>query len=119
MKLLKLVAVLAALGCGVSEARNRHVAKVWNTEDVCLEQSFGNLTTTGGWYMSSWLHAYFQTPDWWIYHCDKGWLFPESDTGMGVWFYWKRENKWVWTRHDVYPLAYSVSDQNWFNFCVK
>jgi len=99
--------------------RVRHVAVEWNTDAVCLEENFGALTNQGGWFFSPWLHAYFQTPDWWVYHCDKGWLFPESDGNQGVWFYWSRAGSWVWTRSVVYPLAFDEWSGEWFNFCVK
>jgi hypothetical protein len=119
MKLLKLAAVLAVLCTTASGARNRHVASEWNTDATCLEQNFAALSYTGGWYMSPWFNAYFQTPEWWIYHCEKGWLYPESDGSLGVWFYWAKHDTWVWTREDVYPLAYNTTSETWFNFCVK
>ena len=97
--------------------RQRHVPIEWNTDAVCLGNSF--VPNQGNWYFSPWLHAYFQSPEWWIYHCDKGWLFPESDGNQGVWFFWQRVDSWVWTRSDVYPLAFDTRSRQWFNFCVK
>ena len=118
MKRIFITALLSV--CTLYSARNRGpVAVEWNTNDICLEQDFGSITSTGAWYVSSWLHAYYQTPEWWIYHCDKGWLYPESDGNSGVWFYWQQTSSWVWTHKDVYPMAYDTGNGQWFDFCIK
>ena len=111
--MLSLCAVITA----VAEYRNRHTAEEWNTNSQYLNSS---MKAAGvGWYVSPWFSAYYQTEDWWVYHCAKGWLYPESDGNMGVWLFWSKEDRWVWTRSDVYPLAYDSLDNIWFNFCVK
>ena len=118
MKCIFITALLSV--CTLYSARNRGpVAVEWNTNDICLEQDFGSITSIGAWYVSSWLHAYYQTPEWWIYHCDKGWLYPESDGNSGVWFYWQQTSSWVWTHKDVYPMAYDAGNGQWFDFCIK
>lgn len=118
MKCIFITALLSV--CTLYGARSRGpVAVEWNTNDVCLEQDFGAITSIGAWYVSSWLHAYYQTPEWWIYHCDKGWLYPESDGNSGVWFYWQQTSSWVWTHKDVYPMAYDAGNDQWFDFCIK
>ena len=115
----KIFLLFALIVSTLYASRNRHVATEWNTDSICLEDDIGKLINEGGWYFSPWLHAYYQTTDWWIYHCDKGWLFPESDGNKGVWLFWERSESWVWTRDDVYPLAYDTGSNVWFNFCVK
>ena len=118
MKRLFITALLAV--CSLYGSRNRGpVAPEWNSNDVCLTQDFGQITSVGAWYVSPWLHAYFQSPEWWIYHCDKGWLYPESDGNEGVWFYWTKTDSWVWTHKDVYPFAFDKSNNQWFDFCIK
>ena len=119
MKITKIVVILGvALISAVEASRSRHVQSEWNSDALCLENDFSQILNKGGWYFSPWLHAYFQTPEWWIYHCDKGWLFPESDGNQGAWFYWANKETWVWTRGDVYPLAFNAEENSWFNFCV-
>ena len=97
--------------------RNRHVELEWNTSSICLNEDF--LVASESWYYLDWLGAYYQTYDFWIYHCDKGWLFPESDGNLGVWFFWDRSQSWIWTRWDIYPMAYDSFNGEWFDFCVK
>ena len=96
-------------------ARNRHVKTEWNTNAVCLERNFSN--SSGAWHHSPWLGVYYQTTDWWIYHCSKGWGYPESDGNQGLWLYWEQIGSWIWTKDGVYPLAYNLNDGEWFNFC--
>lgn len=97
--------------------RDRHVAIEWNTHSVNLEQ--GLFSSGNSWHVSPWLGAYYQTQEWWVFHCDKGWLYPESDGNRGVWLYWNKESSWVWTKEGVYPYAWHASKEAWFNFCVK
>ena len=96
------------------ELRNRHVAQEWNTFALNLDD---NMLSAGSWHYLDWFGAYYQTEDWWIYHCEKGWLYPEGDNKQGVWLYWETINSWVWTRADVYPIAWNNNAQAWFNFC--
>ena len=95
--------------------RSRHVAEEWNTKAVNLSDSF---LSGNAWHYLDWFGAYFQTEDWWIYHCDKGWLYPEGDEGCGVWLFWENEQSWVWTHGEVYPQAWNPQTQQWFNFCT-
>ncbi len=99
--------------------RFRHVSNEWNTYSICLEEDIGRLSTIGGWHISPWIGFYFQTSDFWIYHCEKGWLYPESDGSEGVWFFWEMSNSWIWTHSNVYPWAYDSFDGRWFDFCIK
>jgi hypothetical protein len=106
--------------CSISQLngqRQRHVQREWNTDAQCLNDSFASTYDT--WYYSPWLGPYYQTGDWWIYHCQKGWIYPESDGAEGVWLYWSRTSSWIWTHRDVYPLAYDISAEQWFDFCTK
>ena len=114
MKRLILFFLLCA---SLINARYRHVPLEWNTEAICLAQKFWE--SSASWYYLEWLGTYYQTEEWWIYHCDKGWLYPESDGAQGVWFYWSLTKSWVWTHSDVYPFAYNTFDNKWFDFCVK
>jgi len=116
---MKKVTIIILLLAGIldSAPRSRHVAEEWNTSARFLST---NMLSSGiGWYASPWLSVYYQTEDWWIYHCTKGWLYPESDGNKGVWLYWEQTGDWVWTREDTYPIAYNVSLNQWFNFCVS
>jgi len=110
--MLSLCAVLTAEG----EYRNRHVAEEWNTKAINFTQ---DLAVVESWYYLDWFGAYYQTYDWWIYHCDKGWLYPESDNNCGVWLWYPIINSWVWTHCDVYPYAWNNNTQQWFNFCKE
>jgi hypothetical protein len=113
----KLIALICLLSVTTSSARQRHVALEWNTSARCLNDNFHSAGT--GWYVSPWFSAYYQTEDWWIYHCTKGWMYPESDGNQGVWLFRPEKTSWIWTREDVYPLAYNTFTQEWFNFCTK
>jgi hypothetical protein len=113
----KIIALICLLSVTSMHSRDRHVALEWNTTARCLNDDFR--TGGVGWYLSPWFSAYYQTEDWWIYHCSKGWMYPESDGNQGVWLYWSKPNAWIWTREDVYPLAYNTSTQEWFDFCEK
>ena len=96
-------------------ARFRHVSTEWNTESINLDR---NLSFSGSsWHFLSWLGVYYQTEDWWIYHLEKGWLYPESDGNMGVWFYCEDFQSWIWLREDIYPLAWDSGLDSWINFC--
>ena len=97
------------------EFRYRHVAEAWNTRAVAVDSNMFNQANS--WHYLDWFGTYYQT-DWWIYHCDKGWLYPEGDNNVGVWFFEARTNRWAWTRSDVYPLAWDHTFKTWFNFCV-
>lgn len=114
---MKKLTLLFLLFISISEARYRHVPHEWNTNALCLSNNFWSATAS--WYYVDWLGAYYQTENWWIYHCDKGWLYPESDGQKGVWFYWQISESWVWTNEDTYPWAYDASAGKWFDFCVK
>ena len=113
-KVLFLILILSNI-----HGRDRGVALEWNSDAVCLEDDWGKLISVGGWHYSPWIGAYFQTCDFWVYHCDKGWLLPESDGNQGVWFYWGKTDSWVWTRRDIYPFAWDSFTENWMDFCVK
>jgi len=115
----KYIALLLLLNSTFGEGRSRSVQIEWNTESICLEQNFGRLANIGGWHISPWLGGYFQTPQWWIYHCEKGWMYPESDGAQGVWFYWERTTSWIWTNKDTYPFAWDSFTENWINFCEQ
>ena len=115
----KYTILLLLLTSGLQAQRMRHVPIEWNAQSICLEQNFMQLANAGGWHVSPWLGVYFQTPQWWIYHCEKGWMYPESDTSQGVWFYWQKTGSWIWTRQDVYPFAWDNFTENWINFCLK
>ena len=97
--------------------RDRHVAEEWNTNALNLESNLFGLVIS--WHFSPWLGAYYQTPEWWVFHCEKGWLYPESDGNKGVWFYWHKKSSWVWTREGIYPYAWDASKEAWFDFCIK
>jgi hypothetical protein len=97
------------------ELRNRHVAQEWNTYAINIEENI--FSQANAWHYLSWFGAYYQTEEWWIYHCEKGWLYPESDNNLGAWLYWEKTNSWIWTRADVYPMAWDNGAQAWFNFC--
>ena len=98
--------------------RNRHVPTEWNSNDRPIALDFRSFSPLG-WYNSPWLGVYYQHEDWWIYHCEKGWLYPEGTHNQGVWFYWADTNRWVWTHEDVYPWAWDTELNSWFNFCIK
>ena len=117
--MVKYITLLLLLTSTLQAQRMRHVSIEWNSDSVCLENDWGKLISVGGWHYSPWIGAYFQSSDFWIYHCDKGWLLPESDGNQGVWFYWERTGSWVWTRHDIYPFAWDSFTKNWMDFCVK
>lgn len=113
---MKKFILLTLLIAGSLEAqRHRHVQQEWNTDAVNLEQNVFSLSNS--WHISPWLGAYYQTEDWWIFHCTKGWMYPESDGAGGAWLYWPLENGWIWTNRDVYPLAWNAETQQWFNSC--
>jgi hypothetical protein len=112
----KILFLLGLCYCTIGYAqRNRHVAKEWNSDAVNIEQSM--FSGSNAWHVSPWLGAYYQTDEWWVYHCNKGWMYPESDSAGGVWLYWPRESAWIWTNRDVYPLAFNLVTDQWFNFC--
>jgi hypothetical protein len=115
MKYFILLLLLASSSFG---QRNRHVPAEWNSNDRPIALDFGSFSPLG-WYNSPWLGAYYQHEDWWIYHCEKGWLYPEGTHNQGVWFYWASTNRWVWTQEDVYPWAWDTELNSWFNFCIK
>ena len=117
MKKLIIILSLCAVLTAAAEYRNRHTAPEWNTSSRYLNLSIKSGGT--GWYVSPWFSAYYQTGDWWIYHCTKGWMYPESDGAMGVWLFRPLDESWIWTRADVYPLAYDSFNNEWFNFCGK
>jgi len=96
-------------------ARYRHVSTEWNTEAVNLSR--GLSFSTNSWHYLPWFGVYYQTSDWWIYHLTKGWLYPESDGNMGVWFFCEDFETWIWVRGDLYPLAWNEEKGSWFNFC--
>jgi hypothetical protein len=112
MKKILLLLIIPLMLCG--EARNRHVSQEWNTDAINLEQ---NIFASNAWHVSPWLGVYFQTDEWWIYHCDKGWMYPESDGAGGVWLFRERTGNWIWTNRDVYPFAWDSFTKNWINFC--
>ena len=119
MKITTIILLLAFAFQKTEAQRMRNSHEEWNSNAMCLEQDFSRLVSVGGWHHSPWLGAYFQTNDWWVFHCNKGWLYPESDGNKGVWFFWEKANAWVWTRFDVYPLAFNAEREKWFDFCVK
>ena len=114
MKKLITMLSLCAVLTTVAEYRNRHVAEEWNTKAINLSQ---DVFSAESWHYLDWFGAYYQTYDWWIYHCDKGWLYPESDGDCGVWFWYPSIDSWVWTHCNVYPYAWDNNLQQWFNFC--
>ena len=114
MKKFILLALLIATP--LTGQRNRHVAEEWNTTAVNLSDSF---LSGNAWHYLDWFGAYFQTEDWWIYHCEKGWLYPEADEDRGVWLFWANEQSWVWTHCEVYPQAWNPQTQQWFDFCTR
>ena len=96
--------------------RSRHVQEEWNTRAYNLQEGInfsGNC-----WHHLDWFGTYYQTQDWWIYHCEKGWLYPESDSSCGVYLYWDKIGNWIWTKRDVYPWAWNYETESWFNFCA-
>ena len=110
-----LITLLFLVSSLFGELRNRHVAQEWNTYAINIEENI--FSQANAWHYLSWFGVYYQTEDWWIYHCEKGWLYPESDNNLGAWLYWEKTNSWIWTRADVYPLAWDNGAQSWFNFC--
>jgi hypothetical protein len=96
-------------------ARYRHVSPEWNTKAVNLQR--GLFFSGDSWHYLSWFGVYYQTSDWWIYHSSKGWLYPESDGDMGVWFYCENFGSWIWVREDIYPFAWNNGIDSWINFC--
>ena len=115
MKYFIILLFLATLSFG---QRNRHVALEWNSDADRISPSLSSFVASG-WYNSPWLGAYYQHEEWWIYHCEKGWLYPENTSDQGVWFYWVDINRWVWTHEDVYPWGWDGKYEAWFNFCIK
>ena len=115
MKKILLLLIVPLMLCG--EARHRHVQEEWNTKAINLESNM--VLASNCWHHLDWFGVYYQTEDWWIYHCEKGWLYPESDGNKGVWLHWEETNSWIWTRSDVYPIAWDDFSQNWFNFCLS
>ena len=115
MKYFIILLLLTSLSFG---QRSRHVALEWNSDTQPLDISFSSFSAIG-WRNSPWLGTYYQHENWWIYHCEKGWLYPEGTSHKGVWFYWASTNSWVWTHEDVYPWGWDNDKDSWFNFCIK
>jgi hypothetical protein len=115
MKYFIILLLLTSLSFG---QRSRHVALEWNSDADPINPSFASFSAVG-WRNSPWLGAYYQHEEWWIYHCEKGWLYPKNTHNQGVWFYWAETNRWVWTHKDVYPWGWDVERESWFNFCIK
>ena len=96
-------------------ARFRHVKEEWNTRSVNLSK--GLSFSIDSWHYLDWFGAYYQTGEFWICHCNKGWMYPESDGNKGVWFYWQNTQRWIWTNESSYPFAWDSVEKDWFNFC--
>lgn len=117
MRYLVLVYLFIKMSLPLCGGRFRHVQREWNTTAQNLE---GNaFHSMNSWHYLDWLGVYYQTEEWWIYHCDKGWLYPEGTSELGVWFYWQDKKSWVWTRKDIYPFAWHDTEDMWIDFCVK
>ena len=43
-------------------------------------------------------------------------MYPESDGNKGVWLYWDITETWIWTRSDVYPMAWDNFTKTWFGW---
>ena len=110
----KIIILFLLIVSSLVAQRNRHVREEWNTTALNLSDNF---LSGNSWHYLDWFGAYYQTEDWWIYHCEKGWLYPEGDKNCGVWLFWEQTHSWVWTHGDVYPQAWDNETQQWFNFC--
>ena len=117
MKKLITIISLCALLTESHAQRSRHVAEEWNTKSVNLSPTA--IGSGSAWHYLDWFGAYYQTYDWWIYHCEKGWLYPESDGSCGVWLWDPSRDSWIWTRGNIYPYAWDNKLLQWFNFCDK
>ena len=110
----KIIILFLLLASTLVAQRYRYVQEEWNTPAINLAEDF---LSSNSWHYLDWFGVYYQTQDWWIYHCEKGWLYPESDEDCGVWLFWEQTQGWVWTHCDVYPQAWDNETQQWFNFC--
>ena len=101
--------------CFCLAARNRHVQPAWNFAAVNL---YGTAFHGGAdaWHYLDWFGVYYQSENWWIYHLDYGWMYPEADTSQGVWLYWEGTETWIWTHSDVYPFAWDNFTGTWFEW---
>ena len=114
----KILLILALCHCTTGHAqRSRHVSEEWNTKAINLNEDM--IGSSEAWHYLNWFGSYYQTGDWWIYHCEKGWLYPESDGDCGVWLYYPAMDSWIWAHCDVYPYAWNSKLNQWFNFCEK
>jgi hypothetical protein len=88
----------------VLEYRVDGAGGVWWEEDQNLE---------GNWRESSWFGVYLPNHDnHWVYHLRLGWLYTHSDEEQGLWL-WMPEEKWVWTKAEVWPFLWSGSTSDW------
>ena len=62
----------------------------------------------------NWFGAYYQSGDWWIYHINHGWIYPEADETAGVKLY--INDTWVWTCSEIYPYVWRYMDDTWYTF---
>ena len=111
MRKIYIILMLVVVSIATSApARNRHVAPAWNYTAINIQGS--EFTGTGGsWHYLNWFGAYYQG-DWWIYHINHGWMYPEADEATGVRLY--INNNWVWTCDQVYPYVWKYTDSTWY-----
>ena len=86
---------------------DRYVARFSSTFSSL--QNFGN-----GWKYSNWLGYFSPANSTWAFHEDLGWIAFSTTGGdeSNFWFY-DRSAGWVWTRWDLYPVAYRASSGRW------
>ena len=83
----------------------------WNSHAISLASVLQN--TESNWHYLNWFGAYYQTESGWIHHHRNGWMYPQI-ANQGTWFYWNIIGEWIWTRWDLYPLAWDSFTETWF-----
>jgi len=83
-----------------------------------IEQLFSNVEYLGndGWYWSNSFGYFIDLDDNWIYHPEHGYLYCSGYSETGIWIYDYDDASWIWTRDDIYPACYSLSEMRWTSF---
>ena len=66
------------------------------------------------WWKSSWFGAFSTHPNSaWIFHPAYGWVYPNSTSSTGLWFYESTQYGWLFMNSAHAPFLWSHSQQKW------
>ena len=64
------------------------------------------------WFESTWLGAFYDYQNNWVYHPKLGWIYSIPSSLEGIWI-WSQSAEWLWGNSLTFPYLFSEKSRDW------